>query len=460
MRLFAALAAAILISAGHASAQCMSPYENVVPCPNSTVGRTVGPNIGAHATRAGAEMPFAVGRALVVAQAQIPSDNSGTVVARPKPKKPANGSQNTAKPNSSDATRPAQGRAAGDTALHAPPVNPKTLVEHVIEQNVGSERFHQIMGELNEMKTNAANGRGAPMADRWFDGASGPRTGEDQGARPGGTPFFGVGGTRSAAEPAIVGGTRSATVEERQQINSHYGSIPGGVVLEGSASELGRVSRLDYDGRFNAITVNDQAVYFVKIPSSRLAELCRAIALDDRVGVSLGRVQLVYGKLLSDSEVAFDLKLADHFLGDIVFARNDWSRGYSFPEGFKPQANVGNLIHTAVFFDFNGFKFQTARQQISLARANFDVRLVPLSDKETAEGGLQPDLQAGAEDRLSKQFAANARHISDHIAYYRHERIVSRTFAYGEAAAFLRGLKAGGANLGEFARRIGTAVSS
>lgn len=404
------------------------------------------------------------------------------------------------------------------------PQPPADVAERVLTRRLGSDGLQQALRQMEIMSVEAATGRGAPMADRWFDGAR-TRTGNDDAVRPGGTPFF-RGGTpqpqssaqppsagarpqsntqqqsstsdaiervreeqrrinranderyadvreqqrrinegndrqqSSAPAPVTSGGYRRATVQDAQGTTGRYGGIPGGVVLEGTATGFGNFRNVRYDRRFNAFILDERAVYFMTIPPKTVAVLCRAIAQDERVGLSLGAVHIVYGAVPPDSDLAMDLKAADRFLGDIVFAGNEWTAGYRFANGYQPQRNQGERFPVAVFFNLNTFHFQVQQEEVRLTRAGFDVRLLPLSDSVSAQGGHLPDLDAISRGRVSAQYEANAQHVAEQISYYRRERIVDRAFAYGEVAAFIRALKQAGVDLQALARSIPTGGAS
>jgi hypothetical protein len=333
------------------------------------------------------------------------------------------------------------------------------ITERVLSRKLGSERFQQLLGQIENMKTEAAGkGRGAPNSDVWFDGAR-PRSGNDDELLPSGTQFFSGGGSQSQVRepvPSTSAAIRNTTVQESRQTTGEYGGIPGGIVLEGTAIGLAEINSVRYDSRFNAFILNDNAVYLMKVPSKTVAVLCRAIAEDEmeRVGVSLGKVQQVYGKVPKHSELALDMKIADHFLGDIVFAENDWTEGYRFADDFRPEPNQGESFSVAVFFTFNGFQFQVRQEEVQLTHSNLDVRFFPLSQSVTSEGGLLPDEDAIAKGRVCEQYELNARHIAEHISYYRRERIIDRIFSYGEVAAFIRELKRAGFDLEDLADHI------
>jgi cell division septation protein DedD len=383
----------------------------------------------------------------------------------------------------------------------APTQAPANVTERVLRSKFGSEGFQTLLNQAESIKKQAGEGIGAPSADRWFDGA-GQRLGTEPNLAPAGTPLFqgrpqgppgqvqpsggqtsgikappGASAPRLPAgvqlqesppvriqrveppSPVLNGGYKPATAQDIKGVKENYGGIPGGVVLEGVATGLGRVGRVAYDPKFNAFALDDRAVYFAKVPAPTLAVLCRAIAQDERVGVSLGRKHIVYGVVPPGSDLAVDLKLADHFLGDIVFAGSDWTSDYRFPNGFRPRPNEDDAGRVAVFFNFNGFQFVIEQEEVRLTAASFDVRLVPLTERSDESGAHQPDLDAVARGRISRQYEANARHVADSIGYYQRERIISRTFAYGEAAAFARGLKHAGVDLRALANNIETAYS-
>src|SRR5271157_3603964 len=136
---------------------------------------------------------------------------------------------------------------------------------------------------------------------------------------------------RRGARPQIVEEYTQLNVQEAKRFVDNYGSIGGGVLLEGTATGLGEVREARYDPELNALILDNRAVYFLKVAPWQAAILCRAIAEDydaethvnkQRLGVSAGRVMLSYGKLSKTTDVARDLFLVDMFLADAVFAKN------------------------------------------------------------------------------------------------------------------------------------------
>jgi hypothetical protein len=323
------------------------------------------------------------------------------------------------------------------------------VTERLVSRKIGSENFQRLLEQM-QSATKSGDGQGAPSASTFWDRAR-PLNGSDDAVRPSGTQFF-------------SGSVQKTTVPDVQRTVRQYGSIPGGVVLEGAATGLGRIENVSYDSRFNALMLDDRAAYFVKFPAKTFAVLCRAIAQDDqeRVGVSLGKTQIVYGKVPEDSDLAWNLKLADHFFGDIVFVswkkEDHWTAGYKFANDYKPEPYQGKESHhTAVFFKFNGFEFKIDEEEIHLSKANLDVQLIPLSNQKSPDGGLLPDADAIARGDTPEEWRKNAAHVAENIDYYRRERIIARTYAYGEAAAILRQLKKEGFDLEALAEGISKA---
>lgn len=333
------------------------------------------------------------------------------------------------------------------------------VVERTIMQKFGSATLEQLRAVDQGFKRTGNNdGRGAASSHTIYDVAR-PRTGappDPVKPRPDRTMQGSFGGG-SAAAPPVRGNFRPATVESAREAVQRYGSQFGGVVLEGTGAGLPQIHKVEYNRMANALVANDRAVYFSPVPAPALAILARAIAADDRVGVSLGSTHVVTKSLPAESEVALDLKIADHFLGDIVFARPEWTRGYRFRNDFVPQRHTGSDFDVAVYFMFNGFAFGIEGEELRSVRVGFDVSLVPLSGKKAGDGGHLPDEDAILRRAKSEQYEGNARHVADNIDYYRREKLIDIVFAYGEVAALLRAVKANGRDLTALAGTIETA---
>lgn len=392
----------------------------------------------------------------VVVPAAPPQQTYAPAAAPPSPATPTASSA----PQQQQRTPPPQAASEAQRPGLSAPRQSERTVEQLLQRRMDPQQYQATMNRVQEMQNrvsgmqsavNAGGGQRccAPSADLFFENAAPAASGT---VAPSGTRAFGLGGDGSA--PPVNGSFRQATQQDVQQTRERYdNTIPGGVVLEGAANFVA-VERIAYDVRFNAFVLNDNTVYFAPIPPRTIATMSRALQQDQRIGVSLGRVHLVYGATPPNSELALDLKIADHFLGDIVFAGDQWTRGYRFAQGYRPQPHQGESFSLAVFFKFNGFRFEVVDGELRPAGAALDVRLIPLSESPTDNGGHAPDLNALASGQVSQQYQANARHVAENVAYYRDERIINRMFEYGEVAAFLRGLRAQGYDLAAIAARI------
>ncbi|NNN05064.1 MAG: hypothetical protein HKL90_04105 [Elusimicrobia bacterium] len=226
-----------------------------------------------------------------------------------------------------------------------------------------------------------------------------------------------------------------------------------GLVLEDTAVGIGPIGKVQYDPKFNAITLDGRNVYFAPVSSRDLVVLCRALAKDNRVGVSLGAAEIVYGAVPKNSEVALVLKLADMFLADIVFARRDATSGYVYANRYEPQLE-NDASNVAAFFKIHRVQFVIKKQEIVLAGVGFTDTIIPLKKQKTADGGNLPDEDAIRAGRKFPQFEANAVNVADGIDYYKNELVLRQAFGYGEVAGFLRALRDGGVDLDELARSV------
>jgi hypothetical protein len=324
-----------------------------------------------------------------------------------------------------------------------------TMQARSVESSLGrglSGAVNRAAAQVADMARAAGGctGQGSSCASHEFDGAR-PRTPGEPAYAPQGTQFFSTGGS----------GYKTTTEQQAREITKKYEGWQGGVVLEGVATGVGPISSILYDGKLNAFILNNSLVYFARVPPWTIPPLARAMnEKTERVAVSLGEIHSVLEKVLDKKDVSYDLKLTDHFLGSIVFGGGKWLEGFQFADGYKPRSFDGRF-NGAVLFSFNGFDFKAQQNVLICTQANLDIRLVPLSDSPLENGGLLPDYSAiGSGDGVPREYIRNAKHLGDHVAYYRRERIIDRAFAYGEVAALLRALKVAGFNMEEVAHYI------
>ena len=257
----------------------------------------------------------------------------------------------------------------------------------------------------------------------------------------------------------VKGDARIITPAEASDILKHYGSVPGGLILEGAAGGLDWVSDVRYDSEHGTFVLNGRVVYVSPIQAQGAAALASAIAADDRIGVSLGEeTEIVYGSLPTNSELALDLKLADLFLADIVLPPQEWTIGYRYAGGFEPRKNDDADV-PAVFFRIEDVQFDVKDEKLVLTSASFRARIVPVSETSALDGGYLPDMEAIQDGRVPHEYETNAKHVAENIDYYLREEIVARIVAYGEEAAFFRGLKKAGIDLSKLARELETPLS-
>jgi uncharacterized protein YraI len=347
---------------------------------------------------------------------------------------------------------PDRGNAAPAVGNGVPvaPAAPGNVAERVMQRNVGPEHFQQFLHSQGQAI--GGWGQGAPMSHSVFDGSvPGSQIREDNSV-PRVMPYL---------APSITPSYKPTTKQDAADIMANRPSIGGGIDLEGVATGLGPINRIQYHAALNALMLDDRAAYFFPVSGRNAAVLCRAIAQDDLVGVSMavGGVRLVYGKMPKESEVAIQLTMADSFLGNIVFA-DDSLGGYRFADGYTPHQAKGRTFAILVHFNFSGYRFEIADQEIRATNFSFSDELFPIAENKGKDGGMLPDYDAIAQGKRIPEFEENAQHLASHIGYYRKERIVELAFQYGEVAALLRGLKASGVDLNALAQSIEIAVGS
>jgi len=254
--------------------------------------------------------------------------------------------------------------------------------------------------------------------------------------------------TDSISQPKTQAVYNVINEERASEIIKKYKSIPGGVTLEGEGIGLGHIKSAYYDSQKHCFVINNSVFYDCTVSRQNLIDIFTAIHKDIKMGVSLGSVELIYGALREESKVVLNLKLADDFLGDIVFASvNNLIKGYNFPEGYIPKKNTGTGGYCAVYFNFSNFRFKILNKQCYLIDSNLNITLVPLTNKKGEDGGLLPDYNAINRGKISDEYKANIEHITQNIDYYMKERLLRIVKKYGETAAFARALIKNGIDL-------------
>ena len=231
------------------------------------------------------------------------------------------------------------------------------------------------------------------------------------------------------------------TIESVNQIASKYKSIPGGITLEGSGKKLDFIQEADFDPAKNVFILNQKIEYANPLSQHEMKQIMIALQKSDLLGVSLGEKDIIYGALQQGNLPSIHLKLADHFLGSIVFAQPRWIALHSFPNGYKPQNHTSSGGLYAVYFNFHNYHFTLKNDQLSLDHAALVARLVPLTNHQTADGGYLPDIAKIEKGLLPQEYERNIQHIVENISHYEKETRLNKAHRYGEAAAFARALK-------------------
>ena len=190
--------------------------------------------------------------------------------------------------------------------------------------------------------------------------------------------------------------------------------------------------------------------------------MCREIGTDRNMllGVSeTGTDGLVFGDkpdIYKSTDLAYELMLADKFLGDVIFAnRNPWTQGYKFPSAVPTEGKFKSDM--LVRFAFGHFQFAANDGQLLVANSSLEVRMMPVSKSPSLTGQMLPDYNAMEKGWTPfDAFVANARILTDNLHYFRREALVEEVFSDGETAAVLRSLKKSGQDLNALADQIET----
>lgn len=222
-------------------------------------------------------------------------------------------------------------------------------------------------------------------------------------------------------------------------------SARAGVILEGDSQDLSFITKVTYVEERNAFVLNDDVVYLNPVSRDDLKQLNDALAKDDKIGVSNGGDQsTMFGALSPNGNIARKLKAADRFLSAIAFGNLEYLPGYRFASGYQPKFGEGRVV---VFFRFHDFRFSKgAGDELVRSSGKIDSTLVPLSTTKRGAGFL-PDNDRIVHGTIDAAYVENMQHLDKNIDYYAREKAVRNVFAYGEAAAFLRSLKAKGLKL-------------
>lgn len=259
--------------------------------------------------------------------------------------------------------------------------------------------------------------------------------------------------------PELSAQYEETTKESAEKLLRDYKSVPGGITLEGKV-DFGSVSKVTFLPSMRTFVLDDRRVYRLPVSTDEAIQILRALSDDDRLGVSLAGDLISYGALPRDTSIALNLAIADKLLGHIAFGGQhpDMFAGYKLANGYIPAKNQERLSHSlCVYFRFSDYTFSTQSTRIVKEKSRMTATLVPTSrDVRAEDGGATPDFNAIARGSIPTAYRQNVEHITEHYSYYMREPVLRMVEAYGEMAAFARGLKKAGIDLKSLADSMTT----
>ena len=230
---------------------------------------------------------------------------------------------------------------------------------------------------------------------------------------------------------------------------TRYGSIPGGITLEGKADGLPRIQSLRYDARQNEFLLNGDLRYPCPVSAEKLLEIARAIQREDSLGFTFQTRDTVYGALSSRGRIVADLKRADLYLGTRVFNPEDVS--HSKKATLPARNSAGG---DSVYFRFGNYRFIQEKGRLCVAESQVQIALIPILCRTDARGNFLPDFQTAETAPNRMPYAPQVRKLTENFSEALNCTAVERTVQYGEVAAFLRALKS---QKPDFLRQFGPA---
>jgi hypothetical protein len=217
---------------------------------------------------------------------------------------------------------------------------------------------------------------------------------------------------------------------------THYGSIPGGITLEGKADGLPRIRSLRYDARQNEFFLNGNLRYPCPVSAEKLREIALAIKREDSLGFTFQTKDTVYGALNSRGHIVADLKKADLYLGTRVFNPENVSCPKKATPGIRNSPR-GDSVH----FRFGNYRFIQEKGRLCVAGSQVRIALIPILRRTDARGNFLPDFQTIERVPNRMSYASQVRKLTENFSEALNCKAVERTVRYGEVAAFLRALK-------------------
>lgn len=220
-----------------------------------------------------------------------------------------------------------------------------------------------------------------------------------------------------------------------------------GVVLEGVAEGIPATQSVSFNKAANQFILDGTVRYPSPLPREQMAQVIKAIARDDRMGVSFNITSeeaIVFGSLGKRSDLTDTLVSTDTLLAGVTFGWDKYLAGRSLPNGYVPE-KVPPRSGTVGFYVFDSYRFTVKDGVLQRSAMKLRPQVLPVLSTTGANGGFQLDEEAMKKnDFLTPEHQANLREIYANLDAYLALEPVAGTIQIGEAAAFARFLSASG----------------
>ncbi len=231
------------------------------------------------------------------------------------------------------------------------------------------------------------------------------------------------------------------------RLQAVYGSVPKGLVLEGTARGFDKVEIVSYDPEHHRFILNRTQFYPVpeSVDRPTLAAILDALDKDDKLGVTYtpGGKVLTYGALEKSNPLLQDLAKADRLLVSVVFGWEKNLRDTPLPGNWKPAENPDRknpVICVTVFTDYTFTLSGDSYFRTNIGMSNL---LVPMAKKVSPDGGY---VEAGGAAEPEGTDKDNLEYLKAHAKEFLQIPLLKRAAEAGEVASFARMLRDGGKN--------------
>ena len=226
------------------------------------------------------------------------------------------------------------------------------------------------------------------------------------------------------------------------EIMQQYGSLPKGVILEGTATGFNKIETIKYRLSDNTFILNRTTFYPCPIPRTQVAAVLLALSKDDRLGVSLvNQKVLCYGALPPDGESTRVLAEADKILVSVIFGWTKNLQGITLPDNYIPKTTRSRQIPAVSINKFKDYEFTLVDNVYYLQKMRMVNLLLPIGPGSAVDGGYLPGENM---ELLSASDLDNLDNIRANSRAYIDIPQITKAAKIGEFAAFARYLRASG----------------